>query len=211
MKITKYVHSCLLVESKDKVAIFDPGSFSYPEFDVTPLNKLDHIFITHIHGDHYYVPFVKDLLSKFPDATITAPDEAVEALSKEGIEASSEPIEGVTYFDAPHEDVSPLFPQPEELGIHYLDTLSFPGDSHSFTETKEILALPITAPWGATIKAIHIALELKPKFIVPIHDWHWSDAARLSMYDTIEKVLSREGITMYKPETGKTIEIPIDI
>jgi len=208
VNITKYVHSCLLVESNDKVVIFDPGSMSYPEFDMSALSKLDHIFITHIHADHCHLPFIKDLLDRFPDAAIIAPDEVVEMLSKEGIKASSAATEGVSYFDSPHEDVSPLFPRPQELGIHYLDVLTVPGDSHSFTETKKILALPITAPWGATIKAINLALNLKPKYVVPIHDWHWRDEARIGIYEAIEGVLAKEGITMFKPETGKIIEIP---
>jgi hypothetical protein len=207
MKITKYVHSCLLVESNDKVVIFDPGSMSYPEFDMSVLNKLDHIFITHIHGDHCHVPFIKDLLSRFPDTGITAPDEVVEMLSEEGIKASSDAIEGVKFFESPHEDVEPLFPVPEQLGIHYLDVLSVPGDSHSFTETKEILALAVTAPWGATIKGINLAISLKPKYVIPIHDWHWRDEARIGMYDGIAGALDKEGITFLKLETGKPVEI----
>ena len=109
----------------------------------------------------------------------------------------------MAFFDSPHESVEPLFRSPEQIGIHYLDKLSDPGDSHSFKETKAILALPVTAPWGSTIKALNLALELKPKHVLPIHDWHWRDEAREQTYDRFERILGEQGITFHKLQTGQ--------
>ncbi len=209
MKITKYIHSCLLVETPDRVAIFDPGAMSYPAFDISKLEKLDDIFITHIHQDHMHIPFVKELREKFPGARITTTKEAAQKLKAEGIDAQTSPPEGVVFFESPHEDTRPIFPIPEEIGIHYLDLLTDPGDSHSFHETKAVLALPITAPWGSSIKGFNLAMELKPKFVIPIHDWHWSDEARHSMYDTYELIAQKQGVTFLKPETGQPLEVSV--
>jgi L-ascorbate metabolism protein UlaG (beta-lactamase superfamily) len=209
MQITKYLHSCLLVEHEGKVAVLDPGSMSFDVFEFDKLKSLDNILITHIHQDHYHLPFIKKLVEMFPEVHITAPQEVVEDLEKNGIKAISDASEGVELFDAPHENTEPLFPIPQEIGIHYLGLLSDPGDSHSFIETKEILALPITAPWGSTIKAVNLALELKPKYVIPIHDWHWSDTARESMYNNIAMVLEKSDIKMFKPITGEAITIDI--
>lgn len=209
MKITKFIHSCLLVEDNGRIALFDPGAMSQDAFDMEALDHLDDIFITHSHQDHVHLPFVKELLEKFPDARITSTQEVAEILNKEGIKVQTDPPEGVAFFDSPHESVEPLFPAPQEIGIHYLNKFSHPGDSHSFKETKEILALPITAPWGSSIKALNLTLELKPKFVVPIHDWHWQDQARAQMYDGYAKVLGEKGITMYKPVTGEPMDIPV--
>jgi L-ascorbate metabolism protein UlaG (beta-lactamase superfamily) len=207
MKVTKFVHSCLLVETPDRTAIFDPGAMSQEAFNFNELKRLDDIFITHSHGDHFSLPFVQKLVAKFPGVRITTTPEVVTALAKENIKASDQPSPGTSFFDSPHEDVQPLFPQPQEIGIHYLDVLSDPGDSHSFHETKAILALPVTGPWGSNIKAINLALELKPKHVLPIHDWHWSDAAREQTYDRMEQVLGEQGITFYKLKTGEPVEI----
>ena len=210
MKITKFVHACLLVETPDRVALFDPGSMSTPNIDIEKLTRLDDIFITHEHGDHKDVPFIKRLVAKFPGVRITTTSEVVKQLVSEGIKASDQPSEGIVFFDSPHESVAPLFGEPpEEIGIHYLDVLSHPGDSHSFHETKAILALPITAPWGSTIKALNLALELKPKFVLPIHDWHWRDEAREQTYAMFERILGEQGITFYKLQTGQPIEIEV--
>jgi len=207
--ITKYNHACLLVETEDRAAIFDPGSMSEGILDVSKISKLDDIFITHIHQDHFYIPLIKQLIEKFNDVRITSTDEVVAKLNEEGVKASSNTPSGVTFFSSPHESVESLLPTPEEIGIHYLDLLSDPGDSHSFKETKEILALPITAPWGSSIKALNLVIDLKPKYVIPIHDWHWNDKAKEQMYNSFEKVLADRNIKFYKPINGEPITIDV--
>jgi L-ascorbate metabolism protein UlaG (beta-lactamase superfamily) len=212
MKITKFVHSCLLVEMPEPVnrtALFDPGLMSEAALDIDSLQYLDDIIVTHEHGDHFSISCIKNLVQKFPDVRITAPEQVVKQLEGEGIKASSQESEGIVFFDSPHEDVSPMFPLPEEIGVHYLDKVTHPGDSHSFNETKQVLALPVTAPWGATVKAVNLALQLKPAFILPIHDWHWSDAARTQTYDSLEKLFAQNEITFIKLETGTPVVLEV--
>jgi L-ascorbate metabolism protein UlaG (beta-lactamase superfamily) len=212
MKITKFVHSCLLVEMPapvNRTALFDPGTMSEGALNLDSLQFLDDIIITHQHPDHMSIPLIQKLVAKFPSVRITAPPDAVEALKEQGITATAQPSDGIVFFDAPHEKTYPMFPTPDEIGVHYLDKLSDPGDSHTFTETKAILALPVQAPWGSTVDAVNLALKLKPKYIVPIHDWHWSDAARTSMYDRLEEIFKEQGITFFKMETGVPVVIEI--
>lgn len=209
MQITKYIQSCLLVESDGKVALFDPGMMSEGALDVSKLTQLDSIIITHAHGDHFSMSLMKNLVDAFPKVHITAPSEVVSLLADEGIAATDQVSDGIEFFDAPHESVEPLYPSPEEIGVHYQGVLSHPGDSHSFTETKAVLALPITAPWGSTIKALNLVLELKPEVVVPIHDWHWRDEARIQTYDMFESILADKGITFLKPETGVPLQVDL--
>ena len=211
MKVTKFVHSCLLVETPERVALFDPGTMSEEALDIDKLERLDDIFITHEHADHISMDLVKKLVQKFPDVRITSTPSVVRQLDEQGITASDQPPTGIEFFDAPHEDVAPLFGQPpEEIGIHYLGVLSDPGDSHSFNETKDILVLPITAPWGSTVKALNLALQLKPKYVLPIHDWHWNDQARQQTYAMFERILGENDIKFYKLETGVPVDIPVE-
>lgn len=210
MKITKLEHSCLLVEMPEPVnrtALFDPGMMSAPYIDIDSLEFLDDIFITHAHSDHCYPEFVQKLVEKFPDVRITATREVANRLLEAGMNASHEPPEGVEFFDSKHEKVLPLFQPPEQIGYHYLGMLSHPGDSHSFTETMPILALPVQAPWGSSVNAVKLALELKPKYVLPIHDWHWRDEAREQMYGIMEEVLAKEGIQFLKLKNGEPVVI----
>jgi hypothetical protein len=209
MKITKFVHSCLLVETPNRVALFDPGVMSTVALNVDQISHLDDIFITHIHADHVDVQLVAKLVDKFPDVRITSTPEVITKLKESGIVGSDKPPEGVSFFDSPHEDVKPLAEPPQQIGVNYLDILSHPGDSHSFSETKAIMALPITAPWGSSIRAINLVLELKPQHVLPIHDWHWRDEARQQMYDAFERILSEQNITFHKLQTGAPIDIDV--
>lgn len=213
MKITKFVHSCLLVEMPEPVnrtVLFDPGSFSEDALNIDRLEYLDDIVITHMHPDHLYVPLVTRLVAKFPQARITAPVEVVTQLSDESIVASDEAPEGFELFIAPHENVRPLFPQPQQIGVHYLGTLTFPGDSHSFVETKQILALPLSGPWASTVVAVNLAIRLKPQYVIPIHDWHLNDTAREQLYSALEPLLRNEGITFLPLKTGEPVVIATD-
>lgn len=212
MKITKLVHSCLLVEMPEPVnrtALFDPGGFSI--FDVDKLEYLDDIFITHNHPDHYDPDKIAKLVAKFPAVRITTTEEIVLDLASKGITASNTPPEGVSFFDSPHEIIRPFFASdpPQEIGVHYLNLLTDPGDSHSFSETKTVLALPVQAPWGSANAAVKLALELKPKYIIPIHDWHWSDAARQGSYDTMQMLFADAGITFIKAVNGEPFVLDV--
>lgn len=207
MKITKFVHSCLLIETDDRVVLFDPGMMSERALDISKINKLDDIFITHEHPDHKSFTLLHALVEKFPDVHITSTSETVEQLKAEGISASNTQPDGVQFFEAPHENVTPVYPQPEEIGIHYLDLLTHPGDSHHFIETKAILALPMTGPWGAMINAFTLATALQPKHVLPIHDWHWNDAAREQTYAMFEQKLGEKGITFHPLQTGQSVTI----
>jgi L-ascorbate metabolism protein UlaG (beta-lactamase superfamily) len=211
MKITKFVHACLLVETPDRVALFDPGNFSAEAVPVDALQRLDDIFITHVHPDHCDPLLIKKLVARFPKVRVTSTPEVVARLAEQGIKnASDQPPAGVTFFDSPHESKAPLMPEaPQEIGIHYLDVLSHPGDSHHFHETKQILALPVTAPWGTSFDAMALACQLRPKYVLPIHDWHWRDEARDLMYARFETVLAEQNITFLKLQTGVPVEIDL--
>jgi L-ascorbate metabolism protein UlaG (beta-lactamase superfamily) len=197
-------------EPVNRTALFDPGIMSEEALDVSQLEFLDDIFITHVHPDHVSLSLMKQLVAKFPHVRITTTAEVAEELAKEGITAFTEAPEGVAFFDSPHEDGSPLFETPQEIGVHYLDLLSDPGDSHSFSETKAILALPVQAPWGSNRNAVRLALELQPKHIIPIHDWHWSEQAREMSYNQMEGVFAEHDIIFHKLKTGEPVVIHTD-
>jgi len=212
MKITKLVHSCLLVEMPEptnRTVLFDPGSMSHELIEQHDFAYLDDIVITHNHGDHLDVDVIRQLVAKFPDVRILATAQAIDQLKEQGIAATNIAPEGLTIFDSEHAPTEPLFDTPQQHGIHYLGQLTHPGDSHTFGETMPILALPVQAPWGATVNAVKLALQLRPQYIIPIHDWHWSEDARAAMYQTLETTFKQHNITFIKPVNGEPFVIDI--
>jgi L-ascorbate metabolism protein UlaG (beta-lactamase superfamily) len=209
MKITKYVHSCLLIETPERVGIIDPGQFSWESGLVTvdTLERLDDIIITHEHFDHFHLPFVQALLTKFPQAQIMTNPAVVAKLAEVGIAAQTTGNNSSELFATNHEGLAPLGTPPQHIGVHYMGKLTHPGDSHHFTQTKEVLALPVTAPWGSMINAAAVGSQLKPKYIIPIHDWHWNKTARQNAYNTLETFFRKQGIAFLKPVDGQAMSI----
>jgi L-ascorbate metabolism protein UlaG (beta-lactamase superfamily) len=212
VKITKFVHSCLLVEMPEPInrtVLFDPGSMSRELLESHTFEYLDDIFVTHNHGDHMDTGFIKKLVAKFPDVRILATAQAIDQLKEQGITATNVAAEGVTIFDSEHAPLEPMSATPQQHGIHYLDKLTHPGDSHTFGETMPVLALPVQAPWGSMVDAVKLALKLKPAHIIPIHDWHWSDQARAGAYDQLEQIFAQNKIAFIKPQNGEPFVLDV--
>jgi L-ascorbate metabolism protein UlaG (beta-lactamase superfamily) len=213
MKISKHLHSCLLVEENARTVLIDPGVFTYQEkaLDITKLSKLDYILITHEHPDHMYVPLLKELLAKFPDAKIISNPSIEKILGGEKIAVHTDLSDlpkdaGIQFEEVPHEKLWDSNP-PQNLVFTLFDKLTHPGDSHHFETTAEVLALPVTAPWGSTTAAIELALKLKPKVIIPIHDWMLKDTIRQMMNERLTDFFSNHGIDFKSPETGDIVEV----
>ncbi|MFZ1483460.1 MAG: MBL fold metallo-hydrolase [Candidatus Saccharimonadales bacterium] len=205
MKITKIGHSCIYVETPESAVLFDPGGFYPVSPEIIP--KLDHIFITHEHSDHYNLESLQSLLAKFPGATITSTQAVVDMLQEHAIQATTTAPDGAQLFTSPHESIEVFGATPQQIGVHYLETVSHPGDSHSFTETMPVLFLPVTAPWGNTIRAVELAIELKPRVVIPVHDWFFTEAAVEFVYGKAETALKAHGIQFIGLKPGESITL----
>lgn len=206
MLITKFNHSCLLIEEQNKTILLDPGNYSAAILDINNITKLDAIGITHEHMDHMDISFLKQILQKFPNTPIFSNKSVKTILGKENIAVTTEGNDFLQMEPLQHEKIW-MGPACQNIMITLFHKLSHPGDSLSFSHSGEILALPITAPWGSTTWAVETAEKIKPKVIIPIHDFHWKDEIRRGMYDRLEKYFGTKNITFLKPETGKPLII----
>lgn len=208
MKITKYLHSCLLIEEKDTVILIDPGNFTYNAkvFPLQEIIKIDYVLITHEHPDHCYPPFISELVAKFPDLKVIGNDSVVKFLKENNIVATTNLPEFITAQPVPHEDVVVAVP-PENTQYTLFSKFTDPGDSHHVRETANIFALPMQAPWGSFADALKLAEELNPKYVIPVHDWHWKDEVRKGMYQRSIEYLSQSDIQLKPLEVGESVTI----
>lgn len=211
MKLTKYVHACLLVETSSQTILVDPGQFSWESglVSVDALSQLDAVVITHEHFDHFHPPFIAAVLKKFPGVTfVTTPSVAAKLHDMGAVRIFTDSIGSIAVFSKKHHaSLEPLDKTPENIAVHIADKLTVGGDRQDLEETKEVLALTVTAPWGSMIAATGMAQRLKPKVIVPIHDWHWNDKARAAAYDKLEEFFAKHDIDFRKPADGQAIEV----
>lgn len=208
MKISKHIHSCILIEENGKKVLIDPGNYSVEDkgINIDDIKTLDYLLITHEHMDHMYVPFIKEVLYKFPDLKFISNVAVKNKLSLEGIKVDLEGDNLVEIVDAPHEHVFGA-PQFQNSLFNAFNTLTHPGDNLSFTKTCRILALPVQAPWGSLTQAVEKAVEVKPEYIIPIHDWHWSTEARNSLYARLVDYFAKFRIKFFPVQTGEEVEI----
>ena len=208
MKISKYNHSCLLVEDQGKTILVDPGNYTYDTkaLDINALKNLDAIAITHEHMDHMHIPLIQALLQKFPKVEVFGTNSIKNILAKENIVVNAEGNNFIKMNPVPHEKIF-MGPVPENVMVTLFDKFASPGDSLTFDASPEILALPVQAPWGSTTWATETALKVKPKVIIPIHDWHWKDEVRKGIYGWLEAYFKQQNIVFLKPETGQVFEV----
>jgi hypothetical protein len=153
-----------------------------------------------------HVPFIKELLTTFPNLPIITNNDVVITLRKDGITATTTLPDYVTSEMIPHENVFGLT-LPENTEFTFMNLLTHPGDSFHSTKTAKIFALPMQAPWGSLSEAVALVTKLKPELVIPIHDWHWRDEARLALYGWVENYLKSQNITFIPLETGVPVQL----
>src|SRR6056297_129865 len=203
MYVTKLGHSCVLVETEDRVGLFDPGVWSDREL-IDDIKHVDRIIYTHEHPDHFDIGILKSLLERFPKAHVVCNESIAEKIKKGGVRATVRPETQCTRrFESPHEELPvPGVPAPTENGYHFKDLFTHPGDSHSFNESKKVLAMPFIGPWGKTGDAISKVIELKPDYVLPIHDWHYTQEAREWLQGIIKASVETGEISLLAAENG---------
>lgn len=211
MKITKLVHSCLVIEKDSKKIVSDPGSYSWGDEAVRgyDFSGVDAVVITHIHPDHFHEEFANHIQQLSPQAVWYGTPEVVEALDTMGIEAkSSSSDEDIVFVRSDHADLSPWFDvQPEHTSFVLFGEIFISGDCQTITDVKDarILAGAINGgPWGAVVgfaKMIE-SMESRPEIVIPIHDWHWNEQARDGIYAHLPEVMGKFGIRFESLQTS---------
>jgi L-ascorbate metabolism protein UlaG (beta-lactamase superfamily) len=177
MRVTKFGHSCLLVEDNNARILIDPGAFS-KGFD--NLEGLGAILITHQHADHMTADIVGALLKRNPDAKIYADEDSARILSQQaGLKVTAvhdgDKFEigdmSVRVIGVDHAVIYSKIPGIPNVGYMVNEKLFHPGDNFTVPEEPvPVLALPIGAPWLKVGEVIDYVLAVRPKVAIPIHD-----------------------------------------
>ncbi len=209
MKITKLWHCCLLVETKGKRLLTDPGCFTVEAH--TKLENIDAVLFTHEHSDHYHLDSLRTLLEKNPEVQIFANTSVAELLTQENISHitiqnwETVDFEGIilTGYGVQHAEIHSSLPYSANTGFMFENRFFYPWDAYTDPGCPvEILALPVSGPWVKIGEAIDYALKLKPKVAFPVHDhfrYGWSHMAP-------SKILPENGIEFIPMVEGDSHE-----
>ncbi len=176
MKIKKLGHCCLLIQTKGKTILTDPGVYSDSQNSLT---GIDVVLITHEHPDHLHTDSVKQIVANNPGVRIFTNSSVGKKLDEIGVAYSvlegnaTELVEGILLeaFDAQHEEIFEDFALVQNTGYMIDDKLFYPGDAfHNPNKTVDVLALPVAGPWCSINRATHYAIDIKPRVAFPVHD-----------------------------------------
>lgn len=176
MKITKFAHSCLLVEESGVHILTDIGSWN----TVPNVTGLDVILITHEHADHFDLGLLERVLETNPAARVITHAAVGAKLDAAGITnttiAPGERVDvkgvSVESYGTDHAiiygDTAPCV----NTGYLIAEKLFMPGDALHDVPSKpvDVLALPTGGPWMKIAEAIDYAKKVKPRVAFPIHD-----------------------------------------
>ena len=86
MRLTKYGHSCLLVEEGPARLLLDPGTLSG---GFEELEGLTAVLVTHQHADHLDLQRLRTLLDRNPGARVLCDEGSAEQLAAMGSRCAS--------------------------------------------------------------------------------------------------------------------------
>jgi L-ascorbate metabolism protein UlaG (beta-lactamase superfamily) len=209
MRITKYLHSCLLVEDHGKRLLVDPGNFTFIEglVRIDDIPHIDVILITHAHRDHAEPAIIRAITER-DGAEVVGNLEIAVSLGTSGIVTTpmsgcDVSIGGFRFCATPAKHETTLGPgEPENTAYLVNDRLLLPGDSLSeellVHKGVEILALPVTAPWGDEPRIAEFAFAISPKHVVPMHDGYVKPFFQEMMYERYAKVMEKNSIVFHR-------------
>lgn len=177
MRVTRFGHSAVLVESAGQRVLIDPGAFSSP--DVFELEGLDAIVVTHQHADHLDRERVQRLFDRNLKALrLSDPETAsqVDAFTAhtDGDVTTVETVT-ITGVGTTHAEILPVIPRVTNTGVLITaqgePTFFHPGDSYaSAPDGVDVLAAPLSAPWAKVSETVDFVRRVNPATVFPIHD-----------------------------------------
>jgi L-ascorbate metabolism protein UlaG (beta-lactamase superfamily) len=206
--IKRLTDSCLVVTTDEGTTLFDPGfhTFSSGVVDLDTIGDIQRILITHEHGDHVSADFVKWVLGRGGDVTVYGNDAVAALLEKSDIAVDTSVPDGTSVEDVRHE-TTPTGAAPPNRAWTMAGVITHPGDSYAPTRTAPVLALGLLTPWGSATRSIQFARDLRPKHVVPVHDFYLSDQGRTWIYTMAKKILAESGIELITLDWGETCEV----
>jgi L-ascorbate metabolism protein UlaG (beta-lactamase superfamily) len=210
MRLTKYGHSCLLVEEGQARLLLDPGTLSG---GFEELEGVTAVLVTHQHADHVDAGRLRGLLDRNPGVRVLCDEGSAEQLGATG--AAVEVVHDGDELDAggvavrvcgrDHAVIHADIPVVPNVGYLVGGRLFHPGDA--FTppgEPVEVLAVPAGAPWLKVSEAVDYLRQVRPRVAVPVHELVLSTAGKAIHYRQLEQL---GGATLRVLDDGAAVEL----
>ncbi len=220
MKISKFIHSCVLFELEGYQLLFDPGIYTFAGDRVDPavFKQVNSIIITHIHGDHFHLPTLRKVLEMSGAELYTNRQTGAE-LDKENIpyhlfesgdlklgpfDIQAIPVTHAKLLNAPTPVMSAYVINGNIL--HPVDTLN----SSELADFKgiELMLMVTMAPFAGEVSIAAFTEAMAPKQLFPLHDGYAQEGFIKARQANYKAYFAERGITFHElQKPGDSIEI----
>ena len=212
MRVTKFEHAALRLDTNEKTLLIDPGSFTAPLNDLADLVA---VVITHEHPDHWTGEHLDRLLRAAPGTPIFAPSGVARAAEGYDVTVVSpgETVEvgGFTlrFFGGTHEVIHSSLPVVENVGVLVNDELYYPGDSYAVPAGVVVgtLAAPLGAPWLKIGEAMDFVLAVAPRRAFGTHDMTLSVIGKNMHRQRLQWATEQDGGEFFVLEPGDALDL----
>jgi len=197
MRLTKFGHACVRLDTAEGAVVIDPGDFS-PDAD---LDSAADVLVTHEHADHIDVDRVATavragarLHTNAALASRLADEYDVAANAVEPGETFSVAGLQVRVVGGEHAEIYDGLPGCANIGF-VLAGVYHPGDAlHVPDVDVETLLVPVSAPWLKLSEVLDFVRAVGPSRAFPIHDALLSDIGNAGA----DRWLDMKGDTDYR-------------
>ncbi|MFE6634364.1 MBL fold metallo-hydrolase [Streptomyces tendae] len=175
MRITKFGHACVRIESTGRRLVIDPGGLTDPRV----LDDADAVMVTHEHFDHFSEDTLRQALAKNPRLHLfvntAVGAELADLGSRLTVVGAGEVFTAagfeVKVYGTWHEVIHPDMPRVVNIGFLVDGAVFHPGDALTVPDAAvDTLLLPVHGPWSTTGQLIDYVREVSPRQTVGIHD-----------------------------------------
>jgi L-ascorbate metabolism protein UlaG (beta-lactamase superfamily) len=208
LSLSKFRHSCLLVELGDARILLDPGVFSAGFESLTDLSA---ILVTHQHPDHLDANRLAALVQANPGVQVLADTASAAQLADVGVTAAAmnpgdtADVGGVSVaiYGGTHAQIAPGVPVPPNVGYTIDGRFAYAGDAHTPPPGDvQVLAIPAAAPWLKAAETIAFLQQVKPQAVVPVHDAVLAEPGTSLYYGLYQRFASEQGTEFRVLDTG---------
>ena len=211
MRITKFGHACVRIQTDAGVVVLDPGVFT----DAGALDGADAVLITHEHADHVHPDHLRG--TDVPIWTIAAVErmlreEAPDVAERVTVVRPGDRLDvagaAIEVVGEKHAVIHPDYPRFDNSGYvlesggtsvyHPGDALTAPG------RAVDVLLAPVSAPWLKVGEAVDFVREVAAPTSLAIHDRVYSDIG-LDMVANHMANLLPEGQAFERREPGQDL------
>jgi L-ascorbate metabolism protein UlaG (beta-lactamase superfamily) len=203
MKVTRYFQSCLLIEVDGARILIDPCGHDKE----TDFGKLDAVFYTHEHMDHFDAGMAQAFVEQgvaavYANASTAKQVKASVTTTEDGKEYDVNGVK-VKAIELPHCLMVDGSTSVQNTGYLVDGELFHPGDGKELDGlTARILAVPLTGPDISAHDAFAFGKQVQAEHLIPIHyDYMGGNP------DFFARTAGENGMETHSLDRGKSAEI----